>query len=454
MNTNNNQFNIILLIMSVSLTTAAIVWIILSDANMLYLIPLGALWIGLLFRLIYIFNESNRKLSYFFEAIRNEDTSLIFPEQRGNKSVRRLNASINGLNRKISEILLRNERNEMFYRELIEQSTTGLMSFDDAGYVTVMNSAAKKYLGVIQLANMQLLAQKNPLLHQTVTQLKPGEKCIVKSVVDNELLTLSVQTTEMHFGNQRHVIVSIQDIRYELEEAEIDSWQKLIRVMTHEIMNSIAPITSLSHTLLGFLNIKDKPVEPNQLTTAIISDTVEGLNVIEERGKGLIHFVENYRKLAKIPQPTFKTVDVKVWIQGLYLLFKPTFEQFYISFSYSSEDRIRTILTDEKMLNQIMINLMNNAIEAVCSNPDTEPREISLSVRMSNINESIHIELSDNGSGIEDDIIDKIFVPFCTTKEDGNGIGLSLSRQLASKLNMKLGICSRQKKGTTFRLEL
>lgn len=454
MNTNNNQFNIILLTISASLSAAAIVWIILTNANPLYIIPIGALWLGILFRLVYIFNDSNRKLSYFFDAIRNEDTSLVFPEQKGNKSVRKLNASLNSLNRKISEILLRNERNEMFYKELIEQSTTGLMSFDDAGYVTVMNSAAKKYLGVIQLANMKLLAQKNPLLYQTVTQLKPGEKTIVKSIVDNELRTLSIQTTEMHFGNQRHVIVSFQDIRYELEEAEIDSWQKLIRVMTHEIMNSIAPITSLSHTLMSFFTIKDKPVEPTQLTNAIISDTIEGLNVIEERGKGLIHFVENYRKLAKIPQPTFKTVDVKAWIQGLYLLFKPTFEQYSICFSYSSENIISTILTDEKMLNQIMINLMNNAIESVCLNPNNETREISLSVRMSNMNESIHIELNDNGAGIEDEIIDKIFVPFFTTKKEGNGIGLSLSRQLASKLNMKLGICSQQERGTTFRLEL
>lgn len=453
MNQRHEQRTIVFLVLGCCLTVCISTYWLVKGFSPLLLLPIGGLLLLLFWLLLRVYNSRNRKLSYFFDAIRNEDTTLSFPETVSDKSLRQLHASLNKLNRQIADIKLRNEQNELFFSQLIEQSATGLMAYDEDGYLTVMNGAAKRFLGVAHLANLRLLEQKNPPLHQAVTQLKTGEKVVVKTVVGNEMLTLSIQAADMQFGVKHHRLLSLQDIRHELEESEIDSWQKLIRVMTHEIMNSIAPITSLSHTLLHFFSKQGQPIDPAQLTPATVSDTIEGLTVIEERGNGLIHFVDNYRKLAKVPQPVFGPLDVKTWVQGFTLLFKPTLEQHAIRFNASFAQGIDPIQTDEKLLNQLMINLMTNAIEAVCSKPDGEERCISMQVHPST-NQSVLIELTDNGPGIEDELLDKIFVPFFTTKQGGNGIGLSLSRQLARQLNLKLSVRSQPGAGCTFQLEL
>ncbi len=453
MNPRHEQRTIVLLVLGCCLTVCASTYWVAKGMSLLILLPAGAILLLLIWFMLHVYNSRNRKLSYFFDAIRNEDTTLSFSETVNDKSLKQLHASLNNLNRQIADIKLRNERNELFFSQLIEQSATGLMAYDEEGYLTVMNGAAKRFLGVEHLANLRLLAQKNPSLHHAVTQLKTGEKIVVKTLVGNEMLSLSLQAADIQFGVEHYRLLSLQDIRHELEETEITSWQKLIRVMTHEIMNSIAPITSLSHTLLHFFSKQGQPIDPAQLTPATVSDTIEGLTVIEERGNGLIHFVDNYRKLAKVPQPVFGPLDVKTWMQGFSLLFKPTLEQHTIRFNALFVQGIDNIQTDERLFNQLMINLMTNAIEAVCSKPDGEERCISLQVHDST-SHTVLIELTDNGPGIEDELLDKIFVPFFTTKSGGNGIGLSLSRQLARQLNIKLSVHSQPGEGSTFQLEL
>lgn len=440
------------LLMGCCATSAVFIASILKGLSVIILVLIGMLLVVDIYLTLRIFKARNDKLSAFFEAIRNEDTSLVFPEQTGDASTQKLHASLNKLNKQIGEIKMQSERNELFYRELIEQSSTGLLSFDEAGYIDVINSAAKRYLGVVNLVNMKLLSQKNPALYQTITQLKVGERITVKTLVGKQLESLAIQAADMQFGNQRHRLISIQNIRYELEEKEIDSWQKLIRVMTHEIMNSIAPITSLSQTLLSFYRKQQQNIDPELLTQDVVSNTVEGLNVIEERGKGLIHFVDNYRKLAKVPQPNFAPLDLKNWIQKMTLLFKPTLQEHNIQFIVGLASTMTTIQTDEKLLDQIFINLMTNAIEAVSNKVDGAERKIHLSVQETP-EKSVMIQFSDNGSGIDESLMDKIFVPFFTTKEGGNGIGLSLSRQIASKLNMKLSVQSPPNQGSIFTLE-
>ena len=452
MNSKHEHRTLTLWLLVSYVTTAALTIVVLKGLSVLITIALTIALVAEFYLILHLSQSRNRKLSTFFDAIRNDDTSLVFPEKVGDASMRQLHASLNKLNQQIGNIKLQSERNELFYRELIEQSTTGLLSFDEAGYIDVINSAAKRYLGVVHLANLKLLAQKTPNLYQTISQLQVGERVTVKVLVGSQLESLAIQSADMQFGNQCHRLLSIQNIRHELEEMEIDSWQKLIRVMTHEIMNSIAPITSLSQTLLAFYRKQQRTIDPAQLTHAIISDTIEGLTVIEERGKGLIHFVENYRKLAKVPQPTFGTLDLRNWMQGFTLLFKPTLQNHNIQFQVSLSTKLSTIQTDEKLLNLILINLMTNAIEAVCEKPEGEERKIRLSVH-NTLAQTVVIELSDNGSGIDETLMDKIFVPFFTTKEGGNGIGLSLSRQIASKLNMKLSVRSQLGQGCVFQLE-
>lgn len=453
MNVKRQSLIIILKLLLFAFTTTGLAYVIYSRLHIIYslilLVLLGFEIIGF----VKFFNAQNRKLTYFFDAIRNEDTSLKFPENAGSNSLNSLHSSLNNLNKMISEIKIKNETNERFYRELIEHSTTGLMSFDEEGYVEVLNNAAKRFLGVVLIANINLLRQKNPGLYDIISALKPGKKEIFKTIVGNELVTLSIQSSELLFGEKMYKLISFQDIRHELEENEIDSWQKLIRVMTHEIMNSIAPITSLTNTLLKFYKSEGLPKKPEELSSSIISNTIEGLSVIEERGKGLIHFVDNYRKLAKVPVPIFSKLELKSWIQGLSILFQPEFNEKNINFSTNIDKSLSSIITDEKLLNQVLINLFMNSIDAVTSKPLEESRNISLTINNAG-NNVVRFELSDNGVGIDESILDKIFVPFFTTKEGGNGIGLSLSRQITKKLNGKLTVHSVKGLGSKFVLEV
>jgi len=273
-------------------------------------------------------------------------------------------------------------------------------------------------------------------------------------MVGRELLSLSIQSSELCFSEKSFKLISLQDIGHELEENEIDSWQKLIRVMTHEIMNSIAPITSLTNTLLSFYHTDGVPKKPEELSQPVVSNTIEGLTVIEGRGKGLIHFVDNYRKLAHVPQPVFAPLDVKSWVHGLGLLFRPEFQNRDIDFSFAVDSSLSTILTDEKILNQVMINLITNSIEALSSYRGMAVvKKIKLTVHGAPTG-SVQIELSDNGCGIDSTVMDKIFIPFFTTKEGGNGIGLSLSRQLIRKLNGKISVHSKVGQGSCFVVDI
>jgi len=458
------SFVIILKLIVLFLTTVGLSYAIFLHSSLVFSLLIGLLLIVEAMDFVHFFDAQNRKLAFFFEAICNEDTTLIFSEQVKDKSLRALHTSLNNLNRKISDIKIKNETNERFFRELIEHSTTGLMSVDQDGYVELINSSAKKYLGIVQLSNISLLHQKNPLLYDTITEILPGEKKTIKTMVAKEPVSLSVQSSELKFGDKTFKLISLQDIGHELEENEIDSWQKLIRVMTHEIMNSIAPITSLTQTLQHFFRADGVPKRPEAITESDISNTLEGLSVIKERGNGLIHFVDNYRKLAKVPKPVFAPLELKQWAHGIGLLFQPEFQNRDIHFSMYHDPSATTLLTDEKLLDQVMINLMTNAIDALScltslDEADTRveashtPGKIQLTIR-NTPSGNVQIELSDNGCGIDDSLLDRIFVPFFTTKEGGNGIGLSLSRQIVRKLNGKLFVHSVKNQGSRFVVEI
>lgn len=434
-------------------TSAALVYFALVRPNYFVLPFLGLALIIECWNLVWLVNSTHRKLAYFFDAIRNEDTTLKFPDNVKNKSVKALHTSLNNLNNMISDIKIQNETSERFFRELIEQSSTGLMSLDEEGYVEVMNHTAKKYLGVVHLAHIRLLEQKNPAIFEVITQVKPGEKRIVKLNSKQGVVNLTILSSELRFGKKYYKLISLHDIRHELEEAEMDTWQKLIRVMTHEIMNSIAPITSLTQTLSGFFHKNGREKTPGDLTEDVIRNTLDGLSVIEERGKGLMHFVHNYRKLTKVPESIFAPLAIAPWIQGFSFLFQSELQENGIDFECIRDEQVKEILTDEKLLNQVLINLMVNAIHAVTQKEPPGNKRITLSVHRTPAG-SARIELADNGCGMEEDLMDKIFIPFFTTKEGGSGIGLSLSRQIIRKLNGKLTAQSIKNKGSRFIVEI
>ena len=396
--------------------------------------------------IFYYVNGVNRKLSFFFDAIRNEDSTLHFSETVKTASIKELNTSLNNLNTMISEIKIRNEQNEQFFRELLKYSATGLIALDEDGYVEIINDSALKIIGMKSLSHIQLLEQKNKDLHEAMIQLNPNQTRTLKLISGEELLLISIKVANLQFGDKKFQVFSLYDIKAEMEENEVESWQKLIRVLTHEIMNSIAPITSLSKTLSRFFETETDNKDLKALSKMHIDNTREGLAVIEETGKGLMHFIDTYRKLTKLPKPVFKPILIQKWLKRIEVLMKDRLESEKVDFQIKNASTRKEVIGDEKLLTQVVINLINNAVDA---SYDSSNKKVRVRV-LDTPDGKTQLDVIDNGCGIDHELLDKIFVPFFTTKEHGSGIGLSLSRQIMRMHKGSIAVSSKPGKQTTF----
>jgi two-component system nitrogen regulation sensor histidine kinase NtrY len=429
-------------------TLTASLGILILEKNWLFSMPLLILVAIAMIDLLYFMNGINRKVAFFFDAVTNEDTTLHFSESVRTKSLLALHTSLNRLNKHITEIKIKNEHNERFFREMLKYSATGLIAVDENGYIEQINDSALDIIGFPHIAHMDLLKQKNSELHEQMLLITPGEGRTIKILNGNELRSLSIKVSLLNFGESHFRLYSIFDIRAELEENELDSWHKLIRVMTHEIMNSIAPITSLSNTLSRIFIRDNKPLPVCEVTEKHIVNIIDGLEVIENTGKGLMHFVEDYRKLTKIPKPVFKPMQISYWLNAIYLLLKNRFDEEKIEFIIISKGSHEELIGDEKLLTQVMINILNNAADAL---KNTKTKKIVIAVS-GGFGGKTKISVTDNGIGIAPQEIEKIFIPFYTTKENGSGIGLDLSRKIMRLHKGTITVFSQPEKQTTFTL--
>jgi signal transduction histidine kinase len=266
---------------------------------------------------------------------------------------------------------------------------------------------------------------------------------------DNILLSILVKATELKFESNVLKLVSFQDITNELDKKELDSWKRLIRVLTHEIMNSISPITSLATVISGYFKKRDDetPVPLDKIDHQIITKTLSGLNTIEETGKGLLDFVDKYRSLTSLPKPNLSKFTIDSLFRKCKILMESDIpNNLKISASVYPEDI--SIEADYGQVEQILINLIKNAIEAIS---DKKNGTIHLKAMYSD--DDILIQVEDNGTGISGDIIEDIFVPFYTTKENGSGIGLSLSKQIMQNHDGTISVNSAIDKGSIFTLK-
>lgn len=440
------SFNLTIVIrLLVFAVTAACLGIGLYQRNLFVSAPLILLVLIIMFDLVYFVNGVNRKVAFFFDAIRNEDTTLHYAENVKPGSLHALHLSLNRLNRHIADIKLSNAYNEKFFHEMLKSSATGLMAVDENGYVEQVNDSALEFIGLPHIAHTDLLRQKNNELYEMLMQIGPGQSRTIKVLQGNELRLLSLKVALLNFGEKKYKLYSISDIKSELEENELDSWQKLIRVMTHEIMNSIAPITSLSNTLTAIFVKDGLPLPVSEVTEKHTANIIQGLEVIESTGRGLMHFVEDYRQLTKIPKPVFKSIDTVKWLNALQLLMKFRLDEENVKLSIQAKGSLHELIGDEKLLNQLMINVLNNAMDAL---KNVVQKKIVIILSESTAGK-LKISITDNGKGIAPDEIDKVFIPFYTTKENGSGIGLSISRKIMRLHKGSISVFSKQGVQTT-----
>jgi nitrogen fixation/metabolism regulation signal transduction histidine kinase len=394
-------------------------------------------------------NKTNEDLEKFFSSVQDHDSSVRFSEKSKNNSFGKLHDRMNNLNTIIQNVKIQNERTSQFLQSVVSHVDIGLLSFDMNGRIEIYNRAAKRYFEVQQPQQLSSLETANVELFKVINNIYPGQEILHKMKIDNLLQSILVKATELKFESNIIKLVSFQDITNELDKKELDSWQRLIRVLTHEIMNSISPITSLTSVISGYFKKKDEenPFTLELIDHQIISKTLSGLNTIEETGKGLLDFVDKYRSLTSLPKPNLSKFTVDSLLRKCKILMESNISNNIKIISNVYPIDI-ALVADYAQVEQILINLIKNAIEALSGRKDG-----IIHLKAFYADEGIIIQVEDNGIGISGDIIEDIFVPFYTTKENGSGIGLSLSKQIMQNHDGTISVNSAPNTGSKFTLK-
>jgi two-component system nitrogen regulation sensor histidine kinase NtrY len=402
------------------------------------------------YSLIYFTEKTNRDISRFLLSIRYDDTSQAFTSDGLGSSFSELNEAFGRVVRKLQEARSDMEVHARYLNTIIQHLGIGLLVYKPDGAVILINNAAKKLLKVAGLSDIRNLKPASPELVNTLLNLKHGDKKLEKFHSEGETGYLSIFARTFLMREEKCILVSIQNIQAELEEKEMEAWQNLIKVLTHEIMNPITPISSMTATLLDMLGIAEKngTSTGDPLCREDIEEMSEALKTIHQRSQGLMNFVNSYRNMTLIPKPKFRLLSVSDFFRRVENLMSHKMTDHGIAFRWSVEPETLELTADPDLMEQVMINLLLNAIRAVAGR---QKPGIRLAAALSPEGKVI-ITVEDNGVGIVEEALENIFIPFFTTNKQGSGIGLSLSRQILRLHNATISAKSVTDQGATFTL--
>jgi nitrogen fixation/metabolism regulation signal transduction histidine kinase len=408
------------------------------------------LLIGAVINIIRYFNGLNNWIASFLLGIENDDTTLKTPSNTGNKAINDVYTGIERLNELFRKTKIDIGTQEQYFRSVIDQSATGLFSVNEKGRVININPAATKLTKLNNYHHVNALLAIDKELPGFIFE-SSGNTNRQSAIFENpDGQKLLFKLSEIITVDESIKLVAVSDITKELDNREIDSWIKLARTLSHEIMNNIAPITTLSKVISGYFISNNQTISSEKLDSATIANTVKGLRVIEERGLGLINFVGNYRRFTKLPEPHFKKVNISSLIDNS-LMAASTYPGFNTVKIEKSIPKDIMFSTDEKLLSQVILNLLKNALEALIIENTQNP---CISFKLLQTGNAVIIEITNNGPPIPPEIKEQIFIPFYTTKENGSGIGLSLSKQIILQMGGDITLNSGKDEKTTFSIFL
>ncbi|HEX9006433.1 MAG TPA: ATP-binding protein [Bacteroidota bacterium] len=408
----------------------------------------AALVLYQIWALIRSVDKTNEELTRFLRTITYADFSQTFSGRGHGATFDRLNEAFAGVIGEFRKARTETEEHFRYLQTIIQHIGVGLISFTPDGEVELLNTAAKRLLHVPHLRNIHDLGEAARPLVDAMLKLRAGDRTLVRVEEDGEPQQLALNATEFRMHERPYTLVSLQNIRSELEEKEMEAWQNLIRVLTHEIMNSITPISSLASTVNGLL--REEPGAPARGTPdpATMHDVREAVHTIEKRSEGLLHFVDAYRNLTRVPKPKFAVFRVTELFARVQRLMTTHIPGRPVSFQTTVEPESLELTADPEQIEQVLINLLLNALQAVEGTPHAC---IELRGKLDSQGRTV-IEVCDNGPGIPGDLQEKIFVPFFTTKKGGTGIGLSLSRQIMRLHHGSISVSSVPNDHTIFTL--
>jgi nitrogen fixation/metabolism regulation signal transduction histidine kinase len=334
------------------------------------------------------------------------------------------------------------EEEYQYLKNIVQHAGTGLLTFNAQGEVQILNTAAKKLLNLDSLSQITGLREVSPQLLDSIMRLKTGGRDLVRIEVNGNIIELAVYAIQLNLRNEIYKLISLQNIQSELEEKEMEAWHNLVRVLTHEIMNSVTPISSLANTVSDELREKQKALKGTEAED--MDDMVLALGTIQRRSEGLIRFVKDFRSLTRIPTPELTNIHVALMLEEICMLYKKELKNIKVEVELEPKELV--IRADKDQIEQVLINLIQNSIQAL----EDQAEALIILKGGRDKDGRPFLSVSDNGPGIESEALEKIFIPFFTTKKRGSGIGLSLSRQIMRQHQGTLSVKTIEDQGTEF----
>jgi two-component system, NtrC family, nitrogen regulation sensor histidine kinase NtrY len=378
--------------------------------------------------MIRYLDKTNRELTSFLQSIRFSEFTRSFQIEGMGGSFNELNKAFNEVMQDFQKVRAEKEENFHYLQTILQNIDVSVIAYSADGNIELINKTAKKLFQLASIKNIKTLETLSPELVSTLLSIKPGENKLVKVQYEDDFLQLAIYASTIKVKDKLVYLVTIKDIQNVLEEQETEAWQKLIRVLTHEIMNSITPIASLSSTLDLMLKgmVEESNTEELQIDRESVDEIQQALQTINKRSTGLLYFVNTYRNLTRIPKPNFRLCRVKELFDNIQQLMEEEISKCGIAFIVHVEPESLEFTADVQLIEQVLINLLKNAIHALNGQPSAKIQLLGFMNKRGRIT----LQVIDNGPGILKDVLDKIFIPFFTTKPSGSGIGLSLSKQI------------------------
>jgi two-component system nitrogen regulation sensor histidine kinase NtrY len=397
--------------------------------------------------LIRFQKKAQDEIKQFVESIHYRDFSRHFDEHRAPNELKPLRKGFNEINTTFKVISRERETQYHYLQKILELVDTGIISYEqETGEIGWINDAFKRLLGIPYLKSIHSLQKREEQLYLSIVNLKPGDSKLVTITRNQQQIKILVSASALRSDDKLYKLLAFQNVSEALDETESKAWQKLLNVMTHEIMNSVAPISSLADTLKNRLQ---SPEIINSMAGSQLEDLELGIDTIKRRSEGLLKFTESYRNLNKIIQLDLKHILICDLFENISSLMLPSLEKKHIELGIIIRDLTLAVNIEINLVEQVLINLVVNAIEAV---KDVEAPQIVLSAELQP-NNKIIIKVSDNGTGMPPELLDKIFIPFFSTRKTGSGIGLSLCKQIMLLHKGTIQVQSVEDKGSAFLLQ-
>lgn len=399
---------------------------------------------------IYYLNKTNRDLAFFFDSLKNQDSGL--SDIRAKKQFSSLYRAMVELNQQIQSARIKYIAQDQYFKTIFEDIRTGIISIGPDGSVDMINKAARYMLGIHEISRIDSLNKLRKGLGNPLRDIRPAEKKLIHLNNGRETSCLSITCTALKFADRELKIITLQDIRHELDKKETESWQKLIRILNHEVMNSLAPIMSTTATIKDYLTAKKETdsIYTRRQWGRVFEKTISGLSIIHDRSEGLKSFVEHYKTLNTLPRPVLATINIHELFENCKWLLSDEMQTRRVQCISETAAPDMKLTADKSQIQQVLINLLKNSLESL-SETEKNNKVIKLKAFYDDTGKVV-LQVSDNGKGIPQEVIDQIFVPFYTTKEKGSGIGLSLSRQIMHAHNGTISVYSVPNQETAFTL--